>query len=515
MLARRDRWKPVDHTTVASELSAQHRTWWRVYAGSLALTLFFGFFAMRWAPHPAPATIAFYVLLATATLIRPAVGVYAVTVLTLIGDTSVAKWYPFAKNLSSRESISFVSDALTITPIELTLAITILAWLLRSYAANTWRFRRGAFGGPMLVFGGLVVVALARAFVGVGDTRVAIFEGRAMLYLPVLYLLIVQLFETRRQYVTLLVLAILALIVHSFLAIDFYVGLSEDVRSELQRLTEHSASVHIAALLVITLASWLIPGCSRGFRVFMLVAAVPTTVVFCLSQRRSGAIALAVGIILLVVVLGRIRPRSLVVLLPVLVVVTTAYLLAFWNTSGALGFGAQAFKSVFAADQLARTDENSDLYRQIEAFDLWFTIRSSLLTGVGFGNPFYQPWPLPNLSGFEFRHYIPHNNFLWVWLKLGVAGFVAMLYLIARMVQTGARSVVRLRHGDHAAMMMGFAAYVVMYVVFTYVDISWDARSMVFLAVAAAWCGDFLDARPDPMAGRPTPLPTTTSKLGV
>jgi hypothetical protein len=72
-------------------------------------------------------------------------------------------------------------------------------------------------------------------------------------------------------------------------------------------------------------------------------------------------------------------------------------------------------------------------------------------------------------------------------------------------VQYGARSVVRIGRGDHAALMIGAAAYVVMYVVFTYVDIAWDARSMVFLAVAAAWCGDFVGAEPAGEASTPRP----------
>ncbi len=496
----------TDRTTVEGELRAQRGAWWRLFGQAILVTLCFGVFALVWSPHPAPATVAVYLVLAAAIVIRPIVGVFAITLLTLIGDAKVAGWYPFAKNLSSRESISFVSDALTVTPIEVLLGVTIIAWMLRSYATHTWRFRTGALGVPMMVFGGIVFLAIARAMAGAGDNRVAIFEGRAMLYLPLLYLLIVNLFENRRQYAALFVVAICGLFVHSLIAIDYYGGLADHVRAELEDLTEHSASVHIAALLVIVLATWVIPGCTGGLRLFVLVAAVPTTVVFVLSQRRSGAIALAVGIILVLVVLGRLRPHLLLFLVPVLVVGTAAYVVAFWNTTGSLGLGAQAFKSVFASDQLEEVDFRSNLYREFEAYDVWFTIHASPLTGVGFGNPFYQPLPLPFLPGFEFRHYIPHNNFLWVWLKLGVVGFATMLFLVARTVQFGARSVIRIGRGNDAALMMGAVAYVVMYVVFTYVDIAWDARSMVFLALAAAWCADRLDVgAPEPAPSSPPP----------
>jgi O-antigen ligase len=221
-------------------------------------------------------------------------------------------------------------------------------------------------------------------------------------------------------------------------------------------------------------------------------------VVFVLSQRRSGAVAFGVGVIMLLIVLWRLRPRALLVVGPVTLVLAATYLAAFWNSTGAIGFGAQAVKSVIASDQLDQSDTLSNLYRQIEAYDIWFTIRAMPFRGVGFGNPFFQPWPLPNLPGVEFRHYIPHNSLLWVWLKLGFAGFVATMYLLAKAVQLGSRRVVHLGSGDAAAIMTGSVAYVVMYVVFAYVDIAWDPRSMVFLAVASAWCADFPESSPRP-----------------
>ena len=78
-----------------------------------------------------------------------------------------------------------------------------------------------------------------------------------------------------------------------------------------------------------------------------------------------------------------------------------------------------------------RRDASSDLYREIENFDLVYTIRAEPLTGVGFGKPFYQPAPLPDISFFVFYRYIPHNSVLWIWLKMGFVGFVAMFFVIA------------------------------------------------------------------------------------
>ena len=86
---------------------------------------------------------------------------------------------------------------------------------------------------------------------------------------------------------------------------------------------------------------------------------------------------------------------------------------------------------------------------------------------------------------------MPHNSLLWVWLKTGIFGFIALLYLFGRTIQEGIRSVVASRSPERSAFICLALAYVVMFAVFAYVDIAWDARSVVFLALAMAACADF------------------------
>ena len=149
-------------------------------------------------------------------------------------------------------------------------------------------------------------------------------------------------------------------------------------------------------------------------------------------------------------------------------------------------------------EELAEAERNSDIYREIEAFDLWYTIRNNPIQGVGFGQKFLQPSPLPDLSFFEFWAYIPHNSVLWIWLKLGFLGFASMLFLFARAVQLGARSAMSVRKADHVAMVVGGVGYVVMFLVFAYVDIAWGVRSTVYLGIGFAMCADFALARDAP-----------------
>ena len=48
------------------------------------------------------------------------------------------------------------------------------------------------------------------------------------------------------------------------------------------------------------------------------------------------------------------------------------------------------------------------------------TIKAKPITGLGFGQRFYRPFPLPDISFFPFYEYMPHNSVLWIWIKTGV-----------------------------------------------------------------------------------------------
>jgi O-antigen ligase len=193
----------------------------------------------------------------------------------------------------------------------------------------------------------------------------------------------------------------------------------------------------------------------------------------------------------LLVALGDRRRRAFVVVAPTSFVIGLGYVLATWNATGAAGLPAQAVKSVLFPDDLSSADASSNLYRELEAINIWYTIRSAPEVGLGFGHEFLQIVPLPDISFFEFWEFIPHNSVLWIWIKLGFLGFVSMLFLFARAVQRGSRSMLVVRSDEQAAIGVTSLAFVVMFLVFAYVDIAWTTRGTVFLAFCFAVCADY------------------------
>lgn len=454
--------------------------------------------------------------LALAIFVKPVVGVYLTVFFALVGDGPTIEWYPFGLNFSSRQSILFLHDSLTISPIEIYLGLTAVGWFAQMAGERRFRLEGRPVVGPMMLF----IVMLTIGFVwgiGVqgGDTNVAIWELRPVLYMPVMFLLVSNLFTRSEQYTRLAVLAIVAISIQNILAFYHYLGLDEVAVEELEGLTEHAASIQYDWMFVLLIALLTVRHCTLGLRLFTAVAAAPTMVAFVLSQRRAAVVALGAGLLLYFLVLFVRQRRTFFVLFPITVLAVLGYTLAFWNSSSGVGFGARAVKTVFAPEALSERDTSSNIYRLIENFNLVFTIRSHPLLGVGFGQPFDQPATLPDISFFVFYEFIPHNSILWIWLKTGYLGFVTLLVIVAFTLRAGTRAALTLPSGNLLAVTIASLGYVVMFLVFAFVDIAWDPRSTLFLGACMAMCANVVRLwereQPDIDVAEESQIPARTS----
>jgi O-antigen ligase len=286
--------------------------------------------------------------------------------------------------------------------------------------------------------------------------------------------------------------AVAGITIQSLFSIRYYYGLPVETRENLESLTEHANSLLYVWVLLLALAVCLLRGCSRPARVLLVIAAIPTAYVFVLSQRRAGVIALGAGFVVLAIVLFFRRRKAFLVVVPLVALLTVGYTAAFWNTTDGIGFGAQAIKSVVAPGSLSAEDKSSDLYRDTERYNIVYTMRAEPLTGVGFGKPFYQPAALPYIIGFGFSEYTPHNAILWIWLKMGFLGFVVLLFMIAATIRAGVRASMRLVSGHNLAVTAAALAFVVMFVIFGFVDLVWAPQTAVFFGICIATCANIL-----------------------
>jgi O-Antigen ligase len=457
----------------------------------LAGTLLIAVMAVKTFPTPFSLAFVMFVVVASVAVAQPTLGVYAVVFFAVLGDPVTAPWYPFTKDLSSHESILFISDGLKFYPLELCLVALLVGWLLRRMATGQKVVvHKGRLFKPMMVFTGFLLFGFVHGLVTGGDRNAALWEFRSILYLPVLYVLITNLFDRREQYVRLWAYVMVAVFLNSIIALINYQGLTALDKEDMESFVSHGATLSMNAMLVLVAGAWMFRRSSWAWRAFLPFMLVPVAYMYMVSERRAAFVALVAAIGMLGIVLMWTNRRLFWRIAPMVLILGTLYTAAFWNDeTTSTGFPAQAVKSVIAPDEVSDRNQGSDFYRIVEKQDILATVSSNPIMGIGFGHAFLRPYPLPTITPFLLEPYMPHNAILWVWMKAGIGGFIAMLYLFGVAMHTGAGAVLKAGRGDYAATVLTSVAFVLMYAVFAYVDIAWDAQNMVILAVAMAQIG--------------------------
>ncbi|MEZ4681177.1 MAG: hypothetical protein R2932_43885 [Caldilineaceae bacterium] len=188
------KWATAAHQLHRTEM--YRRIWLVLLLGGSALTAI----AMS-AIGPTPLPLGGILFVATLAIIfyQPRVGLYFVLFFSLVGDQVLMQPYPFVKNLSSRESLLYIHDALIFSPLELYLVITLVAWIGKGLFGRTFRLHFGVMTWPVGFFSLFLITGLLWGLSTGGNTNVALWESRSIFYLPLIMLLTVNLIEKREH----------------------------------------------------------------------------------------------------------------------------------------------------------------------------------------------------------------------------------------------------------------------------------------------------------------------------
>ena len=436
-------------------------TWWRELAAWVGAALF--------------------VAGAAAIVAQPRCGVYLMVFGALAGDDMLMPGYPFAKGFSSHESVFFVHDALLVSPLEVYLVLTVISWAARQGKPAPSGPYVGPLFWPAMVFLAFVVLGFGHGVASGGDLRVALREARPVSYLVALILVTSTLIETASQVSRLAWTAMAAVLAKGATASLYYLlVLRGDVRGILT-ISEHGAAIHLNTLFVFCLAVWMYRASLPKRIGFPLM--IPAVVLgYIALQRRAGFVTLAIAIGLAVAVLYRDQRRLFWRFVPALALVGVGYVALGWNGQGLGAVPAQAIKSVVTAEKASPKTQDSNNYRILENRNINFTIHRHPVTGIGFGQKYFVVAPMPDIRReFEWSEYITHNSIFWMWMKAGIGGFIATLFLFGLAVSVGVRALRHLPGDDLSAAILVATLYTVMHVIYGCVDMSWDPRSMVYL----------------------------------
>ena len=465
--------------------------WWMVYLLLLVIGGVIAIVGSRTAPQLSALAFLLLFLSIVATALWPIVGLFTIVFFSLVSDAVTIPWYPFVSTFSSRESILFVARGLTVTPLDVILAVTMISWLVRLLGTRQGRPLTGSLAKPMAVFTAFVLFGFVNGIRSGGSVRIAVLEGRSLFYLGAVYLLVINLCG-KREMRSLMWTAMAGITANAVIALWYLSTLNPAERGKREDLGQHVAAVHYTTLLILFISLLAYRRSSRYARRLLFILSVPVLAALVVSQRRASMIALIfAGSWVLLTLWWRHRARFFVVA-PFVLLGLASYTAAFWNSASSIGVGAQAIKSVIAPNYVSSRDSSSNLYRNLENLDLNYTIRQSPVLGLGFGNRFLRPIPLPRITFFELAEYTPHNSLLWVWIKMGFLGFASLFWLLGTSVVQGVGQLFRERDPTQAAVVMAALGYVASYSIFSYVDISWDSTGVVFFGVAMAICSTTL-----------------------
>jgi hypothetical protein len=248
----------------------------------------------------------------------------------------------------------------------------------------------------------------------------------------------------------------------------------------------HETSVIFGAGLIVGILTLIRNGSTLFERLLLLAYCFLILAAMVATGRRAATLVMLVGVLSLGVLLFPRRPMLVILASIPLIIGGSAYLSAYWNKEyGALAQPARAIRSQF--DPSLR-DESSDNYRVVEKYNVIQTLRANRVFGVGFGRPFYQFQPLPDLTSFwSLQLYTPHQNILWLWLKMGVIGTSVVLGFSAAALAR-CLSVLRLRTYDAQWETAAIALTMsLMFLMYATVDLGFvGARSVIVGALATA-----------------------------
>jgi hypothetical protein len=442
---------------------------------------------------PLPLVIGLAVLLgAGAILLRPRTGLYLLLFCSIFleqwGITGLDPWtarLPFYQTLAGAGIFP-----IPVSPLEMILLLTLMVVFIRFVTRREVTFVRGPLFVPLLLFLAFVVVSIVYGVtggVGAGpfDLRAAWEETRAFFYLGITYVLACNLLQTRAHLRTFIWLFIAAIGIKSVQGIVRYA----EVRASNLRvdaITGHEDVVFFSAFVVL-LAGLLLfgarldGGVRRQMRV-MLVVMPPLVFTLLVTNRRIGFLVLAAGLGLVALLLLRTRRDLFLRLVPVVVLALGVYTAVFWNGTGALSQPIRAVRSLVAP--ATERDRSSNAWRELENYNINYNIRSVPVTGLGFGRPYYFAVAQPPLdaTGFTYWRYIAHNAIYWVWMKMGLVGFIFFWNLIGSAVVLGLVTFRQLRDSYLRVLALVVAGVVIMQVIFSFGDLGLTySRSMVFL----------------------------------
>ena len=416
------------------------------------------------------------------------------------GQLSGMDGHPFADSLTDRVPIFWnINTILQIyghtnfkgVPLNLFEIFVLVAGvcsLLRAVYSGTAGLRGGPLLVPISVYLFFVIMGWINGILTGGDFKISLQEVRPQFYFGVAYLMAVNIVREKRDITRLLWVAVICIGVKGILlTFRRYVTLHGLPLPD-QGVGSHEDAFFMDAFLLLLLCLSLCRVLPKIQRVMWMLLPFVALADLALNRRAAtAAMVIAVPIILLAAYQSLPdRRRQVAALAAVMAVSFSIYYPLFKNSENAFAQPARAIKSNFQPD--AR-DASSNASRDNENLDLMATIHSAPAQGYGYGRPFFQIVPMNDVIRiYDLEPFIPHNQILWIWERVGSFGFLAFWMMISSIIIFAGQTV-RAARADGFTKAVGIFALLMttMLVLFGLLDLQLsNFRDVLFVGI---WAG--------------------------
>ncbi len=311
-------------------------------------------------------------------------------------------------------------------------------------------------GGPLLLpflaFLACIAVGIAHGLKTGGQFRIIVLEIRPFWYLFTTYLVAYNLVSKKNHIIAFLWILVLGTFVKALQGCYIVLtALHGQINSGVNEIMAHEQSYFFVLILLLIVLCILMKRLHAIM--WVAIASLPFLIIALIANnRRADYLAFVLGLAAvwaLAIAVNARRRKGLIVGFIVCGAIVAAYIGVFGTINTPISTPANAIISVIQPSATDIRDAQSNLYRTYEDADLLFTEKQSPLLGYGFGKPFLQPQKLPDIGGLDpYYLYIPHNNILWIWMRLGPIGFLAFWYVISAAIVRGGVLMKRLRDPD-------------------------------------------------------------------
>ncbi len=307
---------------------------------------------------------------------------------------------------------------------------------------------RAARGGiatpkPMIRVAQLTYLAIAISwFLGRwrgGDNTYAVWQIDRVMYLPAIFLLCQAAFTGPKDYLPVGKVVLAAGVLRSLQAIYVRATIPETLNeltgeTSLPYATTHNDSMLFAVATVILVALVLERVGKKATRLTLWLGPILMGGMLANNRRMVWVeIILVMATLYLMTEMSPLK-RKINKIMLIVAPIVLVYIIVGWGSQGGVFKPVQVIRS--AVDS---SSDTSTAWRDLENFNLIFTLRQFPIAGLGYGHGFWEMWPMPAVD-YSLERYVPHNSILGLLCYGGWLGYMLITALWVAGIFFGIRS---------------------------------------------------------------------------